>query len=205
MCIRDRATTNYPHYKGISVFVIFSTALLLLLLLNKTRLGRRMRAVADNPELAASSGINVESVQMTSAFLSGAICGVGGVMYGITVGNFEPGDAFKLLLPSFAVIVLGTIGSIRGASVAAIIIGFSRAVSNPILGGVGNSIDRGAWMALSEVVPYVLIIAILMIMPEGIGHAWEKWRIDRLRDKREYNPEESSKTTAALAILPTGA
>ena len=200
-----QATTNYPHYKGISVFVIFSTALLLLLLLNKTRLGRRMRAVADNPELAASSGINVERVQMTSAFLSGAICGVGGVMYGITVGNFEPGDAFKLLLPSFAVIVLGTIGSIRGAIVAAIIIGFSRAVSNPILGGVGNSIDRGAWMALSEVVPYVLIIAILMIMPEGIGHAWEKWRIDRLRDKREYNPEESSKTTAALAILPTGA
>ena len=65
-----QATTNYPHYKGISVFVIFSTALLLLLLLNKTRLGRRMRAVADNPELAASSGINVERVQMTSAFLS---------------------------------------------------------------------------------------------------------------------------------------
>ena len=60
---------------------------------------------------------------MTSAFLSGAICGVGGVMYGITVGNFEPGDAFKLLLPSFAVIVLGTIGSIRGAIVAAIVIG----------------------------------------------------------------------------------
>ncbi|MCH2428958.1 MAG: branched-chain amino acid ABC transporter permease, partial [Candidatus Thalassarchaeum sp.] len=201
-----QATTNYPHYKGISVFVVFSTALLLLLLLNKTRLGRRMRAVADNPELAASSGINVERVQMTSAFLSGAICGVGGVMYGITVGNFEPGDAFKLLLPAFAVIVLGTIGSIRGAIVASFIIAFSRAVSNPVLQGVGGGLsDRGTWMALSEVVPYVTIIAILMIMPEGVGDAWEKWRIDRLRNKRQYIPEESSRTTAALAILPTGA
>ena len=55
-----QATTNYAYYKGAVPFVIFSAVLLLMLLLNKTRLGRRMRTVADNPELADSSGINVE-------------------------------------------------------------------------------------------------------------------------------------------------
>ena len=159
-----------------------------------------MRAGADNPELAQVSGLNVGRVRRTCAFLSCAICGVGGVMYGIKVGNFEPGDAFMLLLPAFAVIVLGTIGSIRGAIVASFIIAFSRAVPNPVLQGVGGGLsDRGTWMALSEVVPYVTIIAILMIMPEGVGDAWEKWRIDRLRTKRQYITEESSRTTDAPA------
>ena len=58
-CITE-ATTNYVYYKGAVPFVVFTSVFMLILLLNKTRLGRRMRAVADNPELAASSGINVE-------------------------------------------------------------------------------------------------------------------------------------------------
>ena len=68
-----QATTNYAYYKGAVPVVMFSAVLLLMLILNKTRLGRRMRAVADNPELAASSGINIERVHMTSAFLSAGI------------------------------------------------------------------------------------------------------------------------------------
>ena len=62
-----------------------------------------MRAVADNPELAASSGINVERVQLTSAFLSAGISGAGGAVFGMTV-LFNPQTAFTLLLPAFAVI-----------------------------------------------------------------------------------------------------
>ena len=68
-----QATTNYVYYKGVVPFVVFSAVLLLILLLNKTRLGRRMRAVADNEELAASSGINVERVHMVSALLSAGL------------------------------------------------------------------------------------------------------------------------------------
>ncbi len=202
-CITD--TYNYPFYKGISAVVIFSSVILLLLLLKKTRLGRRMRAVADNPELAASSGLNVERVQMTSAFLAGAICGVGGMLYGITAPVFEPGDAFMLLLPAFAVIVLGTIGSIEGAIVAALMIGAVRAISAPVLIGITSPLrDGGGWAGLADVIPFALIIAVLMVMPEGIGDAWEKWKIDKLRNKRDYDPEKSGQTTAALAILPTG-
>ena len=198
-----QATTNYAYYKGAVPVVIFSAVLLLMLLLNKTRLGRRMRAVADNPELAASSGINVERVHMTSAFLSAGISGMGGAIFAMTL-RFNPETAFTLLLPSFAIIVLGTIGSIPGAIVGSLVVGFVRALSSPVLIGIGLPLGRSNYSALDGVMPYIFLVAILMIMPEGIGDAYEKWKIDRLRKRKEYDPEKSDKITAALAILPTG-
>ena len=198
-----QATTNYAYYKGAVPFVIFSSVLLLMLLLNKTRLGRRMRAVADNPELAASSGINVERVHLSSAFLSAGISGMGGAIFAMTL-RFSPETAFTLLLPSFAIIVLGTIGSIPGAIVGSIIVGFVRALSSPVLIGIGSPLGRSNYSALDGVMPYIFLVAILMIMPEGIGDAYEKWKIDRLRNKKEANTETDAKIATGLALLPTG-
>ena len=198
-----QATTNYAYYKGAVPFVIFSSVILLMLLLNKTRLGRRMRAVADNPELAASSGINVERVHLSSAFLSAGISGMGGAIFAMTL-RFSPETAFTLLLPSFAIIVLGTIGSIPGAIVGSLIVGFVRALSSPVLIGIGSPLGRSNYSALDGVMPYIFLVAILMIMPEGIGDAYEKWKIDRLRKKTDSNTETDDKIAAGLAILPTG-
>ena len=195
------ATTNYAYYKGIVPAVIFSSVAILLLLLTKTRLGRKMRAVADNPELAASSGINVERVQLTSAFLSAGISGLGGAIFAITL-RYNPETAFTLLLPSFAVIVLGTIGSIPGAIIASLIVGFVRALSSPILIGIGSPLGRSNYTAMDGVMPYIFLVAVLMIMPEGIGDAYEKWKIDRLRRKREKTSEPSKIVTYLLAIFP---
>ncbi len=187
-CI-TQATTNYAYYKGIVPVVIFSSVAILLLLLTKTRLGRKMRAVADNPELAASSGINVEQIQLTSAFLSAGISGLGGAIFAITL-RYNPETAFTLLLPSFAVIVLGTIGSIPGAIVASLIVGFVRALSSPILIGIGSPLGRSNYTAMDGVMPYIFLVAVLMIMPEGIGDAYEKWKVDRLRSKRSREEEK---------------
>ena len=195
------ATTNYAYYKGIVPAVIFSSVALLLLLLTKTRLGRKMRAVADNPELSASSGINVERVQLTSAFLSAGISGLGGAIFAMTL-RYNPETAFTLLLPSFAVIVLGTIGSIPGAIIASLIVGFVRALSSPILIGIGGPLDRSNYTALDGVMPYIFLVAVLMIMPEGIGDAYEKWKINRLRSKRERTKEPVKAITFLLAIFP---
>ena len=199
----DQATTGYAYYKGAMPVVIFTSVILLLILLNKTRLGRRMRAVADNPDLAASSGINVENVQMTSAFLSAGISGMGGAIFAMTL-RFTPETAFSLLLPSFAVIVLGTIGSIPGAIIGSIIVGFVRALSSPVLIGIGQPLGRSNYTALDGVMPYIFLIAILMIMPEGIGDAYEKWKVNRLRKRAEQVSAPSKKTGAVLAFLPTG-
>ena len=187
-CI-TQATTNYAYYKGIVPVVIFSSVAILLILLTKTRLGRKMRAVADNPELAASSGINVEQIQLTSAFLSAGISGLGGAIFAITL-RYNPETAFTLLLPSFAVIVLGTIGSIPGAIVASLIVGFVRALSSPILIGIGSPLERSNYTAMDGVMPYIFLVAVLMIMPEGIGDAYEKWKVDRLRSKRSREEEK---------------
>ena len=208
-CI-TQATTNYAYYKGIVPVVIFSSVAILLLLLTKTRLGRKMRAVADNPELAASSGINVEQIQLTSAFLSAGISGIGGAIFAMTL-RYNPETAFTLLLPSFAVIVLGTIGSIPGAIVASLIVGFVRALSSPILIGIGSPLGRSNYTALDGVMPYIFLVAVLMIMPEGIGDAYEKWKVDRLRAKRSREEERklsgeseqpSRIITFMLAIFP---
>jgi len=201
-CI-TQATTNYAYYKGAVPAVIFSAVLLLLLLLNKTRLGRRMRAVADNPELAASSGINVERVHLTSAFLSAGLSGMGGAIFALTL-RFNPETAFTLLLPSFAIIVLGTIGSVPGAIVGSLVVGFVRALSSPVLIGIGMPLERSNYSALDGVMPYIFLVAILMIMPEGIGDAYEKWKIERLRKRKTENSEKSPTIEAALAIMPTG-
>ena len=200
-CVTE-ATTGYAYYKGAIPVLVFSSVILLLILLRKTRLGRRMRAVADNPDLAASSGINVERIQLTSAFLSAGISGMGGAMFAMTL-RFTPETAFTLLLPSFAVIVLGTIGSIPGAIVGSLIVGFVRALSSPVLIGIGLPLGRSNYTALDGVMPYVFLVAVLMIMPEGIGAAWEKWNVDRLRRRSEQQP--SKKIGALLAISPLGA
>ena len=197
-------TTNYPYYKGVLPAVVFLSVALLVLLLNKSRLGMKMRAVADDPKLAASSGINVERIHLTSAFLSAGITGLGGAIFSVTL-LFNPTTAFSLLLPSFAVIVLGTIGSVQGAIFASILVGFVRAISSPILVGVGYPLGRSGYSAMGAVMPYIFLVAILIIIPKGMGHAWENWKIDRIRRRQEKpSPSPNKKLISALAILPTG-
>ena len=198
-CI-NQLETGFSFYHAPTPLVIFGSVFLLLLLLKKTRLGRRMRAVADNPELAASSGINVERIHGYSAFLSAGLCGVGGAAFAMTV-RFSPITAFTLLLPSFAVIVLGTIGSIPGAIVSSLVIGFMRASSLPLLTGLGGNLGRSGYSAMDGVIPYVFIIAILLIMPEGLGSAYEKWNINRLRKRAEENKTPSRKIGIILSVF----
>jgi neutral amino acid transport system permease protein len=164
-----------------------------------------MRAVADNPDLAASSGINIERIQMTSAFLAAGISGMGGAIFGMTF-RFSPETPFTLLLPSFAVIVLGTIGSIPGALIGSILIGFVRSFSHPIMTGVGQSLpgSRSNYSALPEIMPFVFLVAVLLIMPEGIGNVYDKWKVNRLRkraEKRAKNIDIPSKKIGLILAI----
>ncbi|MDP6863885.1 MAG: ABC transporter permease [Candidatus Poseidoniaceae archaeon] len=167
-------------YKAALIIGVFASVLALLMLMNGTRLGRKMRAVADNPDLAAASGINIERVHFTSSFLSAGLSGFGGVLFAMTT-RMNPEVGLTILLPAFAVIVLGTIGSVRGAIFAALIVGFVRSLSQPVLVGLGRPLDRPTISGMDEIMPYFFLIAVLMLLPKGIGDAAEKWRIERLR------------------------
>ncbi|OIR20096.1 MAG: hypothetical protein BEU04_04075 [Marine Group III euryarchaeote CG-Bathy1] len=177
-------STYYLQYtKAALIIGVFASVVLLLIVLNMTRLGRQMRAVADNPDLAASSGINVERVHMTCAFLAAGISGFGGVLFGMYV-RVNPEVGLSILLPAFSVIVLGTLGSVRGVLIAAIIVGLVRSISEPILIGTGSVLDRPSYAAFGEAMPYMFLIAVLMIMPKGLGDALENWQIERARNRQ---------------------
>ena len=160
---------------------VFASVVLLLFLLNLSRLGKQMRAVADNPHLAASSGINVERIYATTAFLAAGVSGFGGVLFGMYT-RVNPEVGLSILLPAFAVIVLGTLGSVRGALIASVIVGLVRAISETALYGIGPALDRPSYSEFGEAMPYIFLIGVLMIMPKGLGNALEKWEIERARN-----------------------
>lgn len=182
---REMNDTAYflQHTKAALIIGVFAAVILLLIMLNMTRLGRQMRAVADNPDLAASSGINVERVHMTSAFLAAGISGFGGVLFGMYV-RVNPNVGLTILLPAFSVIVLGTLGSIRGALIASVIVGMVRAISAPVLISAGSELDRPSYAAFEEAMPYMFLIGVLMLMPKGLGDALENWQIERARNNK---------------------
>jgi branched-subunit amino acid ABC-type transport system permease component len=171
------------YSKIVLIVGIFGVVALLLILLHRTRIGRQMRAVADNPDLAATSGIHVERVHGSTAFISAGIAGFGGALLaGILPINPELG--LSLLLPAFAVIVLGTIGSVPGVIIGALIIGLLRAASEPVLIGAGNALGRPTASGFAEVVPFVFLVGFLLLAPKGIGSAIQDWNIERIRKKR---------------------
>lgn len=171
----------YLQYtKAVLIVGIFSVAFLLLIGLNVTKLGRQMRAVADNPDLAAASGINVEKVHAQTAFLAAGISGICGVLLSLFV-RINPNLGLSILLPSFAVIVLGTLGSVRGAIIASVIVGFVRTTSESVLIDVGPVLGRSSYAAFGEAMPYMFLVGALMTMPKGIGEAIANWEIQRAR------------------------
>lgn len=126
------------------------------LLLNKTKIGKAMRAVADNRDLAASSGIDVDRVILFVWAAGGGLAALGGVMFGVTEQvSYQMG--FRLLLLMFAGVTLGGLGTAYGALVGSLIVGIFVQVST-------------LWVPveLKNVGALVILILILLVRPQGI-------------------------------------
>jgi branched-chain amino acid transport system permease protein len=137
---------------GISLTVLIVVGLLLQM----TRIGKGMRAVADNPDLAASSGIDVDRVVLFVWITGGALAALGGVLLGLGEQvSWEMG--FKQLLLIFAGVTLGGLGTAYGALVGSFIIGLVVQVST-------------VWVPpeLNAVTALAVLIGILLIRPQGI-------------------------------------
>ncbi len=140
------------------IVIALSTVVLLLaiLALQRTRTGKAMRAVADNPALAASSGINVERV-ISAVWIGGAaLAGLSGVLLGLTQG-FDYQIGFKILLLVFAAVTLGGLGTIWGAIFGSFIIGIFIEVSTLVIPA-----------ELKFVGALVVLIVVLLIRPQGL-------------------------------------
>lgn len=121
-----------------------------------TSIGRQMRAVADNPELARVSGIQPERVMVALWFLVGGITATAGVVLGIeTVVSPELG--WSMLLPAFAAAILGGIGSPFGAVLAGLLLGAVSELSTPFVG-----------FSYKIALSFVVILLVLLIRPRGL-------------------------------------
>ncbi len=121
-----------------------------------TPIGRRMRAVADNPELARASGIRARPVMITLWALIGVSSAVGGVMLGLRT-VVVPEMGWNLLLPAFAAAVLGGFGNPAGAVLAGVALGVVEALSTPLVG-----------FTYQTSIAFVLLIATLVLRPQGL-------------------------------------
>ena len=134
----------------------FVLVALVYALLEWTRMGKAMRATADNPDLAGTRGINTERVIAWTWMLGGALAAAGGVMYGLS-SQLRPEMGFWLLLPMFAATIMGGIGSPYGALFAALIIGIAHQVSTSFLDPT-----------YGPAVAFVLMVLTLLIRPQGL-------------------------------------
>ncbi len=140
----------------------FVLVALVYLLLEKTKMGKAMRATANNPELAQVRGINTERVIAWTWVMGGALAAAGGVMYGLS-SQLRPEMGFWLLLPMFAAVIMGTVGNPRGALVGAMIIGVAQQVSTAFLNP-----------AYAPAVAFFLLVVTLLVRPQGLfGRAGE--------------------------------
>jgi branched-chain amino acid transport system permease protein len=131
----------------------------LLLLVKKTRLGKSMRAVAENKQAAALMGIDVDIVISKTFIISGFLAGAAGVMWGIHNGLFNHYVGFIPGIKAFTAAVLGGVGNIPGAMVGGMLLGLLESLGPAILG-----ID----FQLKDVIAFTILILVLIFRPSGL-------------------------------------
>jgi neutral amino acid transport system permease protein len=145
-----------PFFDLIVVALALLAILGLHFLLQNTKIGKAMRAVADNVDLARVSGINVERVVIWTWVIAGSLTALGGGMLGLTEA-VRPNMGWFLILPMFASVILGGIGNPYGAIAGALIVGVAQEVST-------------FWLPSEYklAVALLIMLLVLLVRPQGL-------------------------------------
>ncbi len=138
------------------LIIVFILVTLLHFFLKKTRIGKAMRATADNMELARISGIDIERVIVWTWGISGGLAAAAGILYGIDV-QLHPGLGWNFLLPLFAAAILGGVGNMYGALIGGLIMGVVQQVSTAFM-----------LPTYKPAVAFIIMIILLLFRPQGI-------------------------------------
>lgn len=136
--------------------VVLLLVLLLYLFLQRTTLGKAMRATADNPQLAWVCGIDIGRVTRWTWLLGAALTAAAGILYGIDA-QLRPDMGWSFLLPLFAAVILGGIGSPFGALLGGMILGIVQQVSTEYLAPT-----------YKPAVAFLVLILLLLLRPRGL-------------------------------------
>jgi branched-chain amino acid transport system permease protein len=163
---------TYPSYRLIVIAVGLGVALGLYLLIAKTRIGMLIRAGASNRPMVGALGVNIRGLFTAIFGLGAALAGLAGVMIG-PIESVESGMGEGKLILAFVVIVIGGIGSIRGAFIASILIGIvevcGRVFMKDMLRAVlPDEFAQTAGPALASMSIYILMAAVLFFRPQGL-------------------------------------
>lgn len=147
-------------YTGVFSFSLSVILMIgLFILVKKTRLGKSMRAVAENKQAAALMGIDVDAVISKTFIISGILAGAAGVMWGLHNGLFNHYVGFLPGIKAFTAAVLGGIGNIPGAMIGGMLLGLLEALGPALLG-----LD----FQLKDVIAFTILILVLIFRPSGL-------------------------------------
>jgi branched-chain amino acid transport system permease protein len=162
----------YPLYRVVIILVTLAVAALLYVLVMRTRIGMLIRAGASNREMVGALGVNIQLLYTLVFGLGAALAGFAGLMQA-PILTVQIGMGENILILAFVVIIIGGIGSIRGAFVASIFVGLVDTTGRAFLPDLLRlmlSDNAAATLApaLSSMMIYMLMAAVLVVRPEGL-------------------------------------
>jgi branched-chain amino acid transport system permease protein len=162
----------YPLYRLVIILVTLAVAALLYLLVMRTRIGMLIRAGASNREMVGALGVNIKLLFTLVFGLGAALAGFAGLMQA-PILTVQIGMGENILIVAFVVIIIGGIGSIRGAFVASMFVGLVDTIGRAFLPDLLRTVlseNAAATLApaLSSMMIYVLMAAVLVVRPEGL-------------------------------------
>ena len=163
---------SYPLYRLMIIAIGLIIAYGLYLLITKTRLGMRIRAGESDREMIAALGVDIRTIYTVVFALGAALAGLAGALVG-ALRSVEVGMGEPVLILALVVIVIGGIGSVKGALIASLIVGLVDTMGRVFLPSIlalfiDNSDVATISAALSSVLVYILMALILAIRPQGL-------------------------------------
>jgi branched-subunit amino acid ABC-type transport system permease component len=155
--------TELTNVYAIAIVLAILMSVILELFLRLTSMGKSMRAIASNFDLARISGINVQRVVDVMWIIAGGLGGLGGMVFGIYT-TVTPALGFNTLLDIFAVVIIAGLTSFTGTIIGGYIVGFSQVTVMDFL-----HYYLGVSFGYQPLLPFALIIVILLLKPTGLA------------------------------------
>jgi branched-chain amino acid transport system permease protein len=157
-----------PVISVVQIMILGLTAVILaalMYLVNRTKLGRAMRATAENPRVAALMGVRPDMVISATFIIGAALAAVAGIMWAANYGTVQHSMGFLPGLKAFTAAVLGGIGNLAGAVVGGILLGLVEAIGAGYLGELTGGVLGSHY---ADIFAFVALILVLTLRPSGL-------------------------------------
>ena len=150
------------------ILILVTTAVTLaglMILVNRTKLGRAMRATAENPRVAALMGVKPDMIISATFVIGAALAALAGVMYAANYGSVQHSMGFLPGLKAFTAAVFGGIGNLAGAMLGGVLLGLIEALGAGYIGALTNNVLGSQYQ---DIFAFIVLILVLTLRPQGL-------------------------------------